>query len=106
MAKLEDRRFKDVAAHEAIIKKLGENSDKLIVIDERQQVVLRRLDTINGTVSDYNSNRYKWDLACQELLDNKKEHKDFMGMKVFRNISIILGLLITVSTILNIYFSR
>jgi hypothetical protein len=134
-----DRRFKDIAAHEAIIGKLTENNNRLIVIDERQQVVLKRLDQINGTVADYNSNKQKFDAACQKVetlevnivkahevltekvvanealimqkeLEHEKDLKElddrYIGKRLFTTLSVILGLMITVATIIQIIFAR
>jgi hypothetical protein len=92
----EDRRMADIEAHNNIM-------TKLTVIDERQQVVLKRLDKINGTVQDYNLNKHKWDFACSELLENKLEHKNFLSTKVFTRVSTVLALLITIATVLNLF---
>jgi len=91
---------------EEIMAKLDQHSEKLLIIDELQQVVLKRLDTINGTVADYNANKYKLDLACRELIDNREDHKSFVSTKAIVTISSILGLLITISTLLTIFGIR
>ena len=92
----EDRRMADIEAYNNIM-------TKLTVIDERQQVVLKRLDKINGTVQDYNSNKHKWDFARSELIENKLEHKGFIGIKLFITLSTILGLLMIVSNLLQFF---
>lgn len=88
---------------EEILTKLVANHEQLVIIDERQQLVLRRLDTINGTVADYNQNKYKMDLACKEILENKEEHKNFIGIKLFVTLTTILGLLIVALNLIS-YF--
>ena len=70
-------------------------------VEEKLDMQAARLDKINGTVADYNANKYKMDLACKEIIENKEEHKNFIGIKLFTTLSIILGLLITTSIILN-----
>ncbi len=89
-----------------IMEKLDNHSEKLLIIDERQQVVLKRLDAINGTVADYNANKYKLEFACKELLDNRDEHKSFVSTKAIVTLSSILGFLITISTLLTVFGIR
>ena len=64
-------------------------------VEEKLDMQASRLDKINGTVADYNQNKYKMDLACKEILENKEEHKNFVSTKVMITITVILGLLIT-----------
>ena len=110
----DDRRFNDIEAHDKILRELKSGNDKLLVIDERQQVVLKRLDNINGAVEDYRSNKYKMSnnendivTICDRLIKHDDEHKIFdekyIGKKLFTTLTIILGLLIIVSNILNYY---
>ena len=95
---------------EEIMSILAVNHDKLIVIDERQQTVLKRLDTINGTVADYNANKAKFVNACDRFSIHEDMHKTldekYVGFRFFRNASIILGVLITVLGLLNLFGLR
>ena len=99
---LEDRRKYD----ELIMNKIAESHDQLLVIDERQKVVLKRLDTINGTVADYNANKAKFINACDRFSIHEDMHKTlderYVGFRFFRNASIILGVLITAMGVLNL----
>ena len=88
---------------EEILDALAKHGEVLTILNERQQLVLKRLDAINGTVSDYNANKYKMDLACKEILENKEEHKNFIGIKLFVTISTLLGVIMVISAVLS-YF--
>jgi len=102
----QDRRKYD----ELIMTKIAESHDQLLVIDERQKVVLKRLDTINGTVADYNANKQKFVNACDRFSVHEDMHKTldekYVGFRFFRNASIILGVLITVLGLLNLFGIR
>lgn len=84
-------------------------------IKKDTEQIFNRLDKINGTVQDYTANKYKMDLSCTELLELRKNHithietdhrnmdEKYIGRKLFTTLSVILGLLIVVTNVLQ-YF--
>jgi hypothetical protein len=93
-----------------ILKKLEETNACLVTLDKgvseikiQQGHIIKRLDTINGTVADYNQNKYKMDLACKEILENREEHKNFIGVKLFATVAAIISILIVASTLLKVF---
>lgn len=90
---VEERRKIDITRHEETITELAKNHDLLVVINERQQTVLNRLDKINGTVADYNANKQKFDTACQKVTTLEVEvvrAREVLTEKVVANEALIL----------------
>jgi len=87
---------------------------KLAEIHTRQQTVLDRLAKINGTVDDYNENKYKMGsnendiiTICDRLIKHEDLHKTlderYIGRRLFTTLSVILGVLIVAFNLLQ-YF--
>lgn len=81
------RRFEDKVGIEDLMKK----TSKELVARIYQQVL-----KTNGTVTQ----------NCKDIEVLQDEMKDKIGMRLFRNLSIILGVLIAGATILQIIFAR
>lgn len=102
-----------VTKHEETLKVLFANRELLIVVNERQQTVIKRLDIINGTVQDYNQNKYRIDAAengittiCNKLTAHEVEHTRlddrYINTKAFK---LILKVVTVLGTILGIIIS-
>jgi hypothetical protein len=98
-----------VVKHAETISALLVNHDLLVVVAERQTVVLQRLAKINGTVQDYNEKKDRFIQTCNKVDAHVKEHETFsdkmddkyIGKRLFVTLSIILGVLITALGLLN-----
>ena len=83
----EEKRFEDKLSIADLMKK----SQKELIANIYQQVV-----KTNGIVRQ----------NCGDIEELKTEMKDKIGLKLFRNLTIILGLLITIATLLGIFIGR
>jgi tetrahydromethanopterin S-methyltransferase subunit G len=77
------------------------------VLETKQEMVIDRLDKINGHIEDYPATKEKLDNVCTEVKDLKGKidtiNDDKIGKKLFITISAILGLLIMIFSIINLF---
>mgnify|MGYP006971812960 CR=1 FL=1 len=99
----EERRKMDAAAHAEILTKLSELTRVQEISVITQKNILGRLDAMNGSVKDYNDNKYKRDLAYLNIETNRIDHSCFLSTKSFNRAAIILGALVVAAAVLNLF---
>ena len=80
----------------------------LAEIKKDTEAAVKRLDKINGCIDEYNNNKHKMDENRQDILDIRKDLKDmsddYMSKKLIIALSIILGVIVAGSSLVQYFW--